>query len=128
MADMWPLAVTAVGSIAWLISILRSCLDLGDCSSSPTRHSGYTSGSCPLLEFLLHSFRDIQSSLASASDGNRPGQARCMALRRRCDFRWEVTNCPTLRVSSSIGDTTVPRQTRSRTSTAAPPADSHVLK
>ena len=62
----------------------------------------YTSGSCRLLEFLLHSFRDIPSSLASASDGNRPGQARCMALRRRCDFRWEVTNCPTLRVSSSM--------------------------
>ena len=37
-----------------------------------------------------------RSSLASASDGNRPGQARCMALRRRCDFRWGVTNCPTL--------------------------------
>ena len=62
----------------------------------------YTSRSCRLLRLLLHSFRDIQSSLASASDGNRPGQARCMALRRRCDFRWEVTNCPTLRVSSSM--------------------------
>ena len=41
----------------------------------------YTSGSCRLLEFPLHSFRDIQSSLASASDGNRRGHARCHAPR-----------------------------------------------
>ena len=41
----------------------------------------YISGSCRLLEFLLHSFRDIPSSLASASDGNRRGHARCHARR-----------------------------------------------